>query len=135
MTTYAGSVMNPEEYGKQMVYRLCPNTLPYELGTAAAFDLARFNGRPLGDDVQDVMLTLASNTPLQGGADEFTDLPGIYSLTPATFRNLNDHDGGAMVRHPSVLPSSKAHQNMGTRCGYDCDQGQRRPGGACLTPM
>ena len=60
--------MNPEEYGKQMVSRLCPTTLPYELGTAAAFDLAGFNGRPLGDDVQDVMLTLASNRPLQDGA-------------------------------------------------------------------
>ena len=68
MTTYAGSVMNPEEYGKQMVSRLCPNTLPYELGTAAAFDVARFNGRPLGDDVQDVMLTLATNRPIQDGA-------------------------------------------------------------------
>jgi hypothetical protein len=68
MTTYAGSVMNPEEYGKQMVARLCPTTLPYELGTAAAFDLAGFNGRPLGDDVMDVMLTLASNKPLQDGA-------------------------------------------------------------------
>jgi hypothetical protein len=67
MATYAGSVMNPEEYGKQMASRLCPITLPYELGTAAAFDLAGFNGRPLGDDVVDVMLTLASNKPLQGG--------------------------------------------------------------------
>jgi Domain of unknown function (DUF4331) len=68
MTTYAGSVMNPGEYGKQMVARLCPTTLPYELGTPAAFDLAGFNGRPLGDDVMDVMLTLASNKPLQDGA-------------------------------------------------------------------
>ena len=68
MTTYAGSVMNPDEYGKQMVARLCPTTLPYELGTPAAFDLAGFNGRPLGDDVMDVMLTLASNKPLQDGA-------------------------------------------------------------------
>ena len=68
MTTYAGSAMNPEAYGKQMVSRLCPNILPYELGTAAAFDLAGFNGRPLGDDVMDVMLTLASNKPLQDGA-------------------------------------------------------------------
>jgi hypothetical protein len=68
MTTYAGSVMNPEEYGKQMVARLCPTTLPYELGTPAAFDLAGFNGRPLGEDVMDVMLTLASNKPLQDGA-------------------------------------------------------------------
>jgi hypothetical protein len=67
MATYAGSVVNPEEYGKQVVARLCPITLPYELGTAAAFDLAGFNGRPLGDDVVNVMLTLASNRPLQGG--------------------------------------------------------------------
>src|ERR1700675_4531904 len=69
MTTYAGSAKNPEEYGKQMVSRFCPDTLPYELGTAAAFDVARFNGRPLGDDVMDVTLTLASNRPLQDGAD------------------------------------------------------------------
>jgi hypothetical protein len=51
-----------------MVSRLCPITLPYELGTAAAFDLAGFNGRPLGDDVMDVMLTLAPNRPLQDRA-------------------------------------------------------------------
>ena len=68
MTTYAGSAMNPEEYGKQMASRLCPITLPYELGTAAAFDVARFNGRLLGEDVQDVMLTLATNKPIQDGA-------------------------------------------------------------------
>jgi uncharacterized protein DUF4331 len=68
MVTYAGSAKNPEEYGKQMVSRLCPNTLPYELATAAAFDVARFNGRSLGDDAMDVMLTLASNRPLQDGA-------------------------------------------------------------------
>jgi hypothetical protein len=68
MTTYAASVMNPDEYGKQVVARLCPTTLPYEIGTPAAFDLAGFNGRPLGDDVMDVMLTLASNKPLQDGA-------------------------------------------------------------------
>ncbi len=67
MATYAGSVMDPEEYGKQMVARLCPITLLYELGTAAAFDLAGFNGRALGDDVVDVMLTFVSNRPLLGG--------------------------------------------------------------------
>jgi hypothetical protein len=60
--------VNPEEYGKKMASRFCPDTLPYELGTAAAFDVARFNGRPLGDDVQDVMLTLAANRPIQDGA-------------------------------------------------------------------
>ncbi len=68
MTTYAMSAVNPAEYGKQIAARLCPVTLPYELGTPAAFDRARFNGRPLADDVMDVMLTLASNKPLVDGA-------------------------------------------------------------------
>jgi len=67
MATYAGSGVNPEEYGKHMASRLCPITLPYELGTVAEFDLAEFNGRQLGDNVIDVMLTLASNKPLHSG--------------------------------------------------------------------
>jgi Domain of unknown function (DUF4331) len=67
MTTCAGSVFNPAEYGKQVVHRLCPTMLPYEIGTDAAFDHAGFNGRALGDDVMDVMLTLASNKPLGDG--------------------------------------------------------------------
>jgi hypothetical protein len=67
MSGYAGSVVNPAEYGKQVASRLCPSTLPYELGTPAAFDFVGFNGRALGDDVMDVMLTLASNKPLADG--------------------------------------------------------------------
>jgi hypothetical protein len=41
--------------------------LPYELGTQATFERNRINGRPLGDDVMDVMLTLACNRPLADG--------------------------------------------------------------------
>jgi hypothetical protein len=67
MTTYAGSAANPGEYGKLIAARLCPNTLPYELETSAAFEVASFNGRALGDDALDVMLTLAANTPLVDG--------------------------------------------------------------------
>ncbi|MFZ0630256.1 MAG: DUF4331 family protein [Acidobacteriaceae bacterium] len=67
MTTCAGSSANPAEYGKRIAARLCPNTLPYELGTSAAFELDRFNGRALGDDVMDVMVTLAANKPLADG--------------------------------------------------------------------
>jgi len=67
MTTYAGSAANPSDYAKQIAGRLCPTTLPYELGTPAEFDQAAFNGRSLGDDVMDVMLTLASNKPLADG--------------------------------------------------------------------
>ena len=67
MTTYAGSAADPAGYGKLIARRLCPDTLPYQLGTAAAFEVARFNGRALGDDVLDVMLTLAANTPIADG--------------------------------------------------------------------
>jgi hypothetical protein len=67
MTTYAGSAQNPAEYGKQIAGRLCPDTLPYELGTRAAFEVASFNGRALGDDAMDVMLTLAADTPIVDG--------------------------------------------------------------------
>lgn len=67
MATYAGSVQNPSEYRRQVLARLCPITLPYELGTKAAFDQVGFNGRALTDDVMDVMLTLASNRGLADG--------------------------------------------------------------------
>jgi Domain of unknown function (DUF4331) len=67
MTTYAGSAADPCEYGKLIAAQLCPNTLPYELGTPARFDVGNFNGRPLGDDVMDVMLSLAANKPLADG--------------------------------------------------------------------
>jgi Domain of unknown function (DUF4331) len=67
MTTYAGSAVRPSEYAKQVIQRLCPTTLPYRLGTPAAFDRTGFNGRTLTDDVMDVMLTLASNNPLEDG--------------------------------------------------------------------
>jgi hypothetical protein len=63
----AGSTPNPAEYGLQVADRLCPIMLPYELGSPAAFDFVGFNGRALGDDVMDVIITLASNVPLADG--------------------------------------------------------------------
>ena len=67
MTTYAGSTADPGEYGRLIAARLCPDALPYELGTPAAFEVASFNGRRLGDDVLDVMLTLTANKPVSDG--------------------------------------------------------------------
>src|ERR1700742_4683411 len=83
----AGSAPNPAEYGRQVADRLCPIMLPYELGSSAAFDFAGFNGRALGDDVMDIIITLASNTPLSDGVipDETriqSDFP--YFGTPFT---------------------------------------------------
>jgi uncharacterized protein DUF4331 len=67
MASTAGSAVHPTEYAKQIVARLCPTILGYELGTAAAFDQAGFNGRALADDVMDVILTLMTNRPLGDG--------------------------------------------------------------------
>jgi hypothetical protein len=67
LTMLAGSAASPAEYGRQLTARLFPTTLPYELGTPAAFGFAGFNGRALTDDVMDVILTLATNTALGDG--------------------------------------------------------------------
>ena len=67
LTGLAGSAANPADFARQLIARLCPTTLPYELDTWAAFDLAGFNGRALTDDVMDVILTLATNTALGDG--------------------------------------------------------------------
>lgn len=67
VSTLARSSANPMQYGRQVAYRLCPVMLPYELGTDAAFSFADFNGRALGDDVMDVIITLLSNMALTDG--------------------------------------------------------------------
>jgi hypothetical protein len=58
---------SPSEYGKQLVARILPAVLLYELDSAAAFNFACFNGRRLTDDDMDVALTLATNTALGDG--------------------------------------------------------------------
>jgi hypothetical protein len=100
MSTYAASVTNPVEFGKQVAERLCPMLLPYHLGTPAAFDLAGFNGRPLGDDVMDVMLTLASNKPLADGVAPDRNRTGRdfpYYTKPYT---ADEQQGVIPVPHP-----------------------------------
>lgn len=67
LTGLAGSVVSPADYAMQLIARICPTTLPYDLDTAGAFDCTGFNGRGLADDVMDVMLTLATNTALGDG--------------------------------------------------------------------
>jgi hypothetical protein len=67
LTRLAGSAADPAGYGQMLAQKLCPVTLPYELDTAASFTVERLNGRGLADDVMDVILTLATNTPLSDG--------------------------------------------------------------------
>ena len=67
LTRLARSAADPAGYGQILAQKLCPVTLPYELDTEAEFTVDRLNGRGLADDVMDVMLTLAANTPLSDG--------------------------------------------------------------------
>lgn len=90
LTRLAGSAADPADYGQMLGQRLCPVTLPYELDTEANFTVDSLNGRGLADDVMDVMLTLATNTPLSDGVapdrsrmrDEFPYFGEPFATTP-----------------------------------------------------
>jgi Domain of unknown function (DUF4331) len=60
----AGSTDDPAAYAQRVVERLFPTTLPYVLDSAASFGFAGFNGRALTDNVENVMLSLQANAPV-----------------------------------------------------------------------
>ena len=64
----AGSTDDPPAYAQRVVERLFPTTLPYVLDSAASFGFAGFNGRAMTDNVENVMLSLQTNTPIDQGA-------------------------------------------------------------------
>jgi len=75
----AGSAADPPHYGRRLAEKMLPAVLPYRVGTPAAFDHTGFNGRGLADDVMDVILTLATNTPLGDGvAPDRTRIRGEF---------------------------------------------------------
>jgi hypothetical protein len=67
-------VSDPDGYGRAVAARLLPDVLPYQVGTAAAFSFAGFNGRTLADNAPEVMYGLITNsampTGLMGAASE-----------------------------------------------------------------
>jgi Domain of unknown function (DUF4331) len=66
-TQVAGTAADPESYGRRVAALFGSLTLPYQLGTAASFDYAGFNGRAFDDNVMDNMLSLLTNSPLGTG--------------------------------------------------------------------
>jgi hypothetical protein len=62
-----GTAQDPRAYAEKVARRFCPNILPYEVGTAAAFGFVEWNGRSLTDNAPDVMFSLAANTPVRLG--------------------------------------------------------------------
>jgi hypothetical protein len=68
VTQLAGSTDDPAAYAQRVVERLFPTTLPYVLDSAASFGFAGFNGRAMTDNVENVMLSLQANSPIDQGA-------------------------------------------------------------------
>jgi hypothetical protein len=62
-----GTAEDPRAYAEKVAHRFFPNMLPYEIGTAAVFGFADWNGRSLTDNAPDVMFSLAANTPIRLG--------------------------------------------------------------------
>ncbi|WP_212909593.1 DUF4331 family protein [Streptomyces sp. TS71-3] len=65
-----GSAQNPRAHGVAVAERICPNQLPYIIGTPAEFGFAGWNGRSLTDNAPEVMFSLATNTACTIGLDQ-----------------------------------------------------------------
>jgi Domain of unknown function (DUF4331) len=74
----AGHTEDAQGYGRQLVERLVPAMVPYEIGSEAEFTIERFNGRPLTSDAFDVMLSLGANAPVADGVS-----PDVGRIRPA----------------------------------------------------
>jgi hypothetical protein len=62
-----GTAEDPRAYGETVARRVCPNILPYSVGTPAALGFTDWNGRSLTDNAPEVMFSVASNTPIRIG--------------------------------------------------------------------
>jgi hypothetical protein len=63
------SVADAPGYGEAVARELFPDVLPYVVGTPATFGFAEFNGRAMGDNAPEVMLSLVSGKALPSGLD------------------------------------------------------------------
>jgi len=102
-TSLAGSVRHPRSYAQRLTAKLLPTMLPYELDSDAAFSYASFNGRDLGDDAMDVMLTLATNTALSDGV--MPDRTRTRAAFPYVGLPYTTKEQASVVRHG--MPAKK----------------------------
>lgn len=81
-----GTAEDASAYGEKIARRICPNLLPYEIGTPASFGFAGWNGRTLTDNAPDAMFSLAANSPvgLGIGKESVTSKPSkAFPYVPA----------------------------------------------------
>jgi hypothetical protein len=63
----SGTSDDPQGYAQTVVRQLCPDVLPYVVGTPATFGFATRNGRTLADNAPEVMLSLVAGTAVNAG--------------------------------------------------------------------
>ena len=86
-----GTAEDPKAYGETFAHRVCPNILPYEVGTAAVFGFAGWNGRSLTDNAPNVMFSMAANSPvsLGIGKESVTSKPSkTFPYVPAAGESM-----------------------------------------------
>jgi hypothetical protein len=106
VVSLARSAKNPEQYADEVVARMCPCVLPYELGSKASFTVDRFNGRPLVTDALDVMFSLAANMPIADGVSP--DTSRAISSFPYYGRPFNSEEQADLQPIPHDNPGKKA---------------------------
>jgi hypothetical protein len=63
----SGTSDDPQGYGRTVARELFPDVLPYVVGTPATYGFAIRNGRTLGDNAPEVMLSLVAGTAVSSG--------------------------------------------------------------------
>jgi hypothetical protein len=63
----SGAVADPRNYGQAVASLLFPDVLPYVVGTPASYGFAGFNGRTLGDNAPEAMLSLVTSAAVRSG--------------------------------------------------------------------
>lgn len=63
----SGTSEDPQGYGQTVARELFPDVLSYVVGTPATYGFAARNGRTLGDNAPEVMLSLVANTAVPSG--------------------------------------------------------------------
>jgi len=91
-----GTSKDPEGYGEAVARRLFPDVLPYVVGTRATYGFAGFNGRMLGDNAPEAMLSLVLNTAVRSG------------LKPAVTAEQRDTSFPYVVPAPRLVAASNA---------------------------
>ena len=62
-----GTSADPAAYGETVASLLLPDVMPYVVGTTAGYGFAGLNGRTLGDNAPEAMLSLVLNTGVNSG--------------------------------------------------------------------